>query len=161
MLFRSGSIPAGCSGVTLIPELFPGGFSGKLGGINGFTHETTRSHMYRAALEAISYYTLYGLERLQKVGNYKAQDVICVGGGSRNPLWNQIRADVLGIPLKALDMKETTALGAAMTAFIGIGVYKNIQEAFEAIESRFEEYQPGVEMKKYQELYSKFVEKVF
>ena len=161
MIEEAGSIPAGSSGVTMIPELFPGGFSGKPGGINGFTHETTRSHIYRAALEAISYYTRYGLERLQKVGNYQAKDVIIVGGGSRNPLWNQIRADVLGIPVKALDMKETTALGAATTAFIGIGVYKNIREAFEAVESTYEEYQPGIETNKYQELYSEFVEKVF
>ena len=87
--------------------------------------------------------------------------MICVGGGSRNPLWNQIRADVLGIPVKALDMKETTALGAAMTAFVGIGIYKNIQEAFTALENSYEEFQPGIEREKYMELYAEFVEKVF
>jgi len=98
---------------------------------------------------------------LQQVGNYQAKDVICVGGGSKNLLWNQIRADVLGIPVKVLDMKETTALGAAMTAFISMGVYRNMAEAFTAAGGSFVEYLPGKDKEKYRELYLEFVEKVF
>ena len=161
MIGEAGSISVGCNGVTMIPELFSGGFSGKPGAINGFTHETTRAHIYRAALEALSYYACYGLQRLELVGNYCAKDVICVGGGSKNPLWNQIRADVLGVPVKALDMKETTALGAAMTALTGLGIYKSIEEAFNAVENSYIVHEPGKDKKKYKELYLEFVEKVF
>jgi len=161
MIKEASKIPAGCTGLTFVPEIFPGGFSGKPGNLINITHETTRAHVYRAGLEALSCYLAYGLGMLQKVGNYKAKEVICVGGGSKNPLWNQIRADILGIPLKALDMKETTALGAAMMALTGMGIYASIEEAFNAIESRYEIFEPGENREKYREVYTEFVEKVF
>lgn len=161
MINEAAEIPAGSNGVLIIPELFRGGLSGKQGNIGGLTHETTRAHIYRAGLEALSYYACYGLEKLQYVGNYKARNVICVGGGAKNSLWNQIRADVLGIPVKAMDLKETTALGAALVAFTGMGIYKSIEEAFSAIETSFVEYRPGKDSAKYRELYLGFVESIF
>jgi L-fuculokinase len=161
MIREAGDIPVGCNGVIVTPELFPGGFSGKQGNIKGLTHEVTRAHIYRASLEALSYYACYGIEKLQQVGNYTAKNVICVGGGSKNPLWNQIRADVMGIPVKGIDMTETTALGAALTALTGMGIYKNIEEAFAAIKSSFVQYEPEKDREKYRELYRAFVEVVF
>ena len=53
MIREAETIPAGSDGITMIPELFSGGFSGKQSQINGFTHETTRAHIYRAALGSI------------------------------------------------------------------------------------------------------------
>jgi L-fuculokinase len=82
MIQEAALVPAGSNGVTMIPELFPGGFSGKMGSISGFTHETTRAYIYRACLEALSCYLAYGLEKLRRAGNYMANDLICVGGGS-------------------------------------------------------------------------------
>jgi L-fuculokinase len=161
MIREAGNIQPGCNGIMMTPELFPGGYSGKQGSIQGLTHETSRAHIYRAALEALSCYLAYGLESLQEAGNYTAQDVICVGGGSKNPLWNQIRADLLGIPVRAIDLKETTAVGAAMAAWTGLGLYTNIEEAFSAVKSSYVEYKPGENREKYRELYAGFVEKVF
>jgi L-fuculokinase len=161
LISEAKTVPPGCRGVTMIPELFPGGFSGKPGSFEGFTHETSRAHFYRAGLEALSCYLAYGLDMLQQVGNYTAGELICVGGGSKNKLWNQIRADVMGIPVKALDMKETTALGAALVAFTGIGVYKNIGDAFSAVDSRYEIFTPGPDCEKYKEVYQLFVQRVF
>jgi len=161
MIRGANNIPAGSNGVTVVPELYPTGFSGNHGKFIGLTHETTRSHLYRAGLEALSYYACYGLEILQQVGNYKALNVICVGGGSKNSLWNQIRADVMGIPVKAIDMKEATALGAALVALKGMGIYKSIEESFSAIESTYVEYYPGKNKDRYRELYLRFVEDVF
>lgn len=161
MISEAASIPAGCNGLSLIPELFPGGFSGKSGTLSGFTHETTRGHVFRAGLEALSFYLAHGLDLLQQVGNYTARDLICVGGGSKNPLWNQIRADVMGIPVKVLEMKETTALGAAMTALTGLGVYNSMEEAFTAINSRYDIYEPGENREQYRAMYAGYVERVF
>jgi L-fuculokinase len=161
MIGEAGNIQPGCKGVSMIPELFPGGFSGRTGSITGFTHETTRAHVYRACLEALSCYLAYGLEKLQQVGNYKAKNMICVGGGSKNPLWNQIRADVMGIPVKALDMRETTALGAGLVAFTGMGIFKNIEEACAAIELNYEVYEPSENRHVYRKLYNDFIMRVF
>jgi L-fuculokinase len=158
---EAGQVPAGCNGVFVTPELYPGGLSGKSGNINGLMHETTRAHIYRACLEALSYYACYGLDKLQKVGNYQAENVICVGGGSKNFLWNQIRADVLGIPVQTFDMKETTALGAALTAMIGVGVYKSVDEAFGAINNKYTLFEPRKDREKYREFYLRYEEAVF
>ena len=68
---------------------------------------------------------------------------------------------MLGIPVKALDMKETTALGAALVAFTGMGIYKSIEEAFAAVESRYDTSEPGENREKYKELHELFVQHVF
>ena len=87
--------------------------------------------------------------------------MICVGGGSRNKLWNQIRADVLGIPVRALDMKETTALGAALVAFAATGVYATVEVALQALDNRYAEYLPGRDSELYSKLYADFASEVF
>jgi L-fuculokinase len=161
MISEAADVPPGSGGVTVIPELFPGGYSGKKGNINGFTHETKRGHIYRATLEALCFYARNGLEKLQEAGNYKAENLICVGGGSKNKLWNQIRADVLGIPVRALDMKESTALGAALVAFTAMGVYATVEEAFQALDNQYAEYFPGKDSEIYSKLYIDYGREVF
>lgn len=161
MIDEAGSIPPGCDGVFMVPELFPGGFSGKPGNIGGLMHDTSRAHIYRAGLESLSCYLAYGLEKLQQAGNFQASDVICVGGGSKNKLWNQIRADVTGIPVKALDMQEATALGAAMVAFAGTGIFRKNEEAFSAVNRRYEVYEPSENRNAYRDLYEGYVGKIF
>ncbi|MFN8258968.1 MAG: FGGY-family carbohydrate kinase, partial [Bacteroidales bacterium] len=52
-----------------------------------------------------------------------------VGGGSKNMLWNQIRAKTLQIPVKIISVSETTVLGAALMAFVGTGLFNSIAEA--------------------------------
>jgi L-fuculokinase len=161
MIGEAENVPAGSDGLTITPELFPGSLSGKPGSMDGLTHETTRAHIYRAGLEALSYYLAYGLNKLQRVGNYTAKDLICVGGGSKNPLWNQIRADIMGLPVKVLDMKEATALGAALVAFTGLGEYRNFEEAYSAVDNKYEIYEPSENRRIYEKLYLDFVGKVF
>ena len=51
---------------------------------------------------------------LEKAGGFKSESILCVGGGSKNRLWNQLRANNIGIPLKIIDHKETTVLGASL-----------------------------------------------
>lgn len=172
MTDEAKSIPPGAGGLTIVPELFSGGFSNKQGEISGFTNETTRAHVYRAAVEALSYYTRFALSRLQSaflpLGSYEStlalangKDLICVGGGSKNKLWNQIRSDVLGIPVKVPDISDTTAIGAAITTLTAVGIYDSTAEAFEAMKFNHMEYLPGKDHKRYQELYSEYIEKVF
>lgn len=90
---------------------------------------TTRGHIYRAALEALSYKLKGALNAIEKAGNFKAESVICVGGGSKNELWNQIRADICQIPVKIISQKETTVLGASFFVFIGAGIFSSVAEA--------------------------------
>jgi len=156
MIEEALQIQAGSNGVTVIPELFQGGFVKGKGSIQGLQIDTGSAHIYRATLEALSFYTRHGLEMLQKAGNFKAESVIVVGGGSKNRLWNQIRADVLGIPVRVSDRKETTVIGAAIYAMPGAGMFNSIEEAAKNIESNNYIYEPGANSKIYQQLFENY-----
>jgi L-fuculokinase len=156
MIEQASQIEAGCKGVTVIPELFQGGFVNCKGSISGLQNESTRAHVYRATLEALSFYTRQGLKKLEKAGNFKAQSVICVGGGSKNRLWNQIRADVLGVPIKVSDRKETTVLGAALFAMPVAGLYATPQEASENVLCHNTIYEPSSDAEAYEQIYKNY-----
>jgi xylulokinase len=74
-----------------------------------------RGHLFRAALEGTSLSLGLGIERMKKLG-IAVESVRLVGGGSRNPLWRQILADVLEVPVVCVAEPESAALGAAVQA---------------------------------------------
>ncbi|ATA89003.1 L-fuculokinase [Capnocytophaga stomatis] len=132
MIREASQIPQGVEGVKLNPDFYATqGASG--GSIEGLTLHTTRGHIYRAALEALAFKLKEALNSVEKAGNFKAESIICVGGGSKNALWNQIRADVCGIPVKVIEQKETTVLGASFYVFTSAGFFKSIKEAQQTI----------------------------
>lgn len=95
----------------------------------GLTGATTRGEMARAVLEGAAFSVRHILECLEEVTGERVESVPAVGGGTRSPLWNRIKADVLGRPLEVLRFEETAALGAAAMAGVGSGVYASAQEA--------------------------------
>ena len=58
-----------------------------------------------------------------------ATELRVMGGGARSPLWNQIKADVTGLPVAVPASTETTAIGAAVLALVGCGAYAHPAEA--------------------------------
>lgn len=68
----------------------------------------------------------------EATGN-QPEDIIFAGGASKSPLWCQILSDVLGLPVKVPAVKEATALGAAILAGCGVGIYKDMSEAAEKL----------------------------
>ncbi len=156
MIKEASLIEPGSNGVSIIPELFPGGFLNKKGMINGINHTTSRAHIYRATLEALSYYSRQGIDMLKKAGNFESDNMICVGGGAKNKLWNQIRANVLDMQLTVTDRTETTVIGAAMYAMAGIGIYNDVEEAANNMPNNTITYQPNEDKDKYQQLYNEF-----
>ena len=67
------------------------------------------------------------IEALKENG-FKIKEIRSFGGGSNSRLWNQIKADVCGLPIVISDYSEPGCLGAAIIAGVGSGIYKNIQE---------------------------------
>ncbi|WP_410680929.1 L-fuculokinase [Avibacterium paragallinarum] len=125
MIAEGAAAPVGSQGIR---------FSGKFnsadnGQIVGLSMHSSRGQIYRAALEYMAYQLKAGLDILQQVSHFKAESLICVGGGSKNRLWNQIRADVLNLSIDIVDVAESTVLGAAMFTLAGVGVYDNVQQA--------------------------------
>ena len=90
---------------------------------------------------------------LEKAGGFTTDNILCVGGGSKNRLWNQIRADITGVPVTVIDKKETTMLGAAMFIMYAAGLASSPEEAREMIPFRSEVFEPGSNRRIYEELF--------
>ncbi|WP_241722223.1 L-fuculokinase [Raoultella sp. HC6] len=139
MLQEAGRVPAGCEGVTMRSDLM----GDKQAGWQGVTLSTRRGHLYRSALEALSLRLREQLTMLEAVAGFKARELVLVGGGSRNALWNQIKADTLQLPVKVLEKAETTVAGAAMFAWAGCGVYRSADEARAQVSFDYQTWLPG------------------
>ena len=112
------------------------------GAISGLGINAKREEIYRAALEALAQKTKESLAVLEEMGGFKPESLVVVGGGSKNRLWNQLRADHLDIPIKLIDKKETTVLGAAMFAFAGVGLFESPEKARQNIDYQWELVNP-------------------
>ncbi|MCX6397752.1 MAG: glycerol kinase GlpK [Propionibacteriales bacterium] len=96
------------------------------GAILGITRGTTRAHIVRATLEAITY------EVRDVIGTLPAESAVSVlavdGGAASNDLLCQLQADLLGVPVERPRIVETTALGAAFMAGLGTGVWNSTED---------------------------------
>ncbi|MEM4689066.1 MAG: FGGY-family carbohydrate kinase, partial [Thermofilaceae archaeon] len=111
--------------------------------------------LYRAALEGLSLQLRLALESLERAYGFRAKGVRVVGGGSKNELWNQIRADVLGKPVTVPRQSEATVLGAAIAAFKGAGVYSSMEEGLRRAAFGLRSYEPS-RRAEYDALYRRF-----
>ncbi len=82
----------------------------------------TSAHVARAVLEGCAYALRDIVDRLDALGLGHGE-VRIVGGGARDDLWAAIKADVLGRPVRRVLTEEATAVGAAMVAGVGAGVF--------------------------------------
>jgi autoinducer 2 (AI-2) kinase len=83
---------------------------------------------YRAIMENTALVTLGHLRLVEAATGNRPEKIVFAGGASKSDLWPQILADVLGIPVEVPVVKEATALGAAIMAGKGIGLYTNIKD---------------------------------
>jgi len=143
MISGAEKIPSGCNGVTVVPKFYEE-LKGKPGGqILGLTMETTRDEIYRAMLEALSKRLVEGKKVLEDAGGFRTESILCVGGGSKNRLWNRLRADYTGVPIKIIDHKETTVLGASLFVQAACGNAGSPEEARRQIDYKTEIIEPN------------------
>ena len=100
------------------------------GTIVGMTRGTNRAHIVRAALEAICYQSCDLLSAMTADnGGQKPRQMNVDGGASANSFMMQYQADIMDVPVVRPVVLETTALGAALLAGIGVGLYASKEEA--------------------------------
>ncbi|RLC75684.1 MAG: carbohydrate kinase [Chloroflexi bacterium] len=126
------AVPPGSMGLTLQPYWSPGlklpGPEAK-GAIIGFGGVHTRAHVYRAILEGLAYALREGLERTQKRLRTRTTQVRVSGGGSQSDAAMQITADIFNLPASRPHVYETSGLGAAMDAAVGLGLHPDFETA--------------------------------
>jgi glycerol kinase len=94
----------------------------------GITRGTTKEHIARAALEGIAYQVADILNAMQADAGVKLRELRVDGGASNNNLLMQFQADLLGVSVVRPVVTETTALGAAYLAGLGVRYWKNLAE---------------------------------
>jgi glycerol kinase len=90
------------------------------GTIVGLTRGTGRAHLARAALEGIAYETVDAVRAMETAAGKPLDELRADGGATANAWLMQFQADVLGVPVVVPEIAETTALGAAALAAVGI-----------------------------------------
>jgi autoinducer 2 (AI-2) kinase len=96
-----------------------------------------RAACFRALEEAAAYVALGHLRIVEELTGADVAEAVVTGGAAKGELWPQIVADTIGLPVRIPAVKESTALGAAIYAGVGAGVYRDAAEAASGI-VRFE-----------------------
>lgn len=153
----AAKIPAGSDGLVFFPALSGSNspvINGYARGIFfGLTMSHTLPHMTRALYEGNSYAFRDNIERLKVLGMDDCR-IIATGGGTRSPVWMQIKADLVGMPIQVVDNPEPTALGAAMLAGVALGNFKDFGQAANCLLKYGRVYEPDPSQKaRYDEMY--------
>ncbi|MCL2243594.1 MAG: autoinducer-2 kinase [Treponema sp.] len=107
-----------------------------------------KAAFYRAIMENSCLVTLGHLRLVQEAAGKYPQKIIFAGGAAKSALWPQILADVLGIPVDVPVVKEATALGAAILAGKGIGLYASVKDAAVKLVKIEKTFSPDTENRK-------------
>jgi len=145
-LTAAATAPAGAERLLYFPYLggngSPVGDENVAGAFIGLRALHERSHLVRAVLEGVAFAVRHSLEVVEQVIGRVPDPIRVIGGGGRSPLWLQIRADVLGRVLLGVEVPEAVALGAALLAGVGAGVFPDVPTAAAAVDRAVTAYEP-------------------
>ncbi len=148
----ASSVPAGSDGLVVFPFMaYNKGIFYNL----GFRH--TRAHVGRAIMEANGYGIQMYLQMMEGMLELQFSELRIDGGGSNSSLWRQIISDCINRPVVLPRSRDSTAIGAAMLAAVGTGVYGSYEEAVENMFHIAERRSPIPEnVTVYEQLYAVF-----
>lgn len=163
MTSMTASVPPGCDGLLFSPHL-----GGRIcpsspdmrGAWLGFSWSHTQAHFFRAVMEGVAFEYAYYLRILRELlPDLELTEARAVGGGARSRVWNQIKADVLGVPFQRLTGSEFGTWGAALIAAKAAGLVDNLAErAGEGAQPAGEAAQPNAEFhRSYQPMVDKYI----
>ena len=158
LMEEASASPAGARGVMFLPHMSAAGCpvvdTRSLGAFLGLSNFVQRGDMLRAIIEGLDYQVLDIVAALRSSLAIDPDRLVAVGGATRNQFWMQNKADVIGLPIEVPEVEEATPLGAAILAGIGVGLYRNEQDAFERVYKPGKTYQPDTQLApKYTEWY--------
>lgn len=123
----------------------------------GLSAMHTKRDMLRAVMEGVAYSLRDCLEVCREM-NIDINDMMACGGGGASPLWRQMLADLYCCPVKTVASKEGPALGVAILASVGAGIYDSVPQACSAIIKTDKVQNPvetnSIEYEKYYKLYT-------
>jgi xylulokinase len=135
-------VPAGADGLLFQPylagERTPHMDPRARGSFIGLTRRHGRAHLIRAVMEGVIFGMRQGLDVMLALG-VPVDEIIGSGGATRHPLWLQLQADIYNRPIGCTRTTEAAAVGAAMLAGIGTGVFDDVADAISRVVRRHDE----------------------
>lgn len=159
------AVPPGSDGLMLQPY-WSGGTNNPgaeaRGAIVGFSDVHTRAHIYRAIIEGIAYALREGKEALEKRSGNVVKQLRVSGGGSQSDEVMQITADIFGMTVERPHTFETSGLGAAISAAVGVGIYPDFETATARMTRMGARFEPSANHHKtYDRLYREVYHKMY
>ena len=157
-------VPPGSMGLVLQPYWSPGIFTDceAKGTITGFGEIHKRAHLYRSILEGLTYALKEGAMLIEKKNGVALESLRVSGGGSQSPTVMQITADVFGLPASRPHTYETSTLGAAIVAAVGLKLYDGFDGALKAMTRARDRFEPIPENSRiYQEIFHRVYRKMY
>lgn len=146
---KAAQSPPGANRLIFLPYMYgersPIWDSAARGVFFGLSLATTKGDMVRAILEGAAYGLRHNVETAT-VDGFPVAMLACVGGGARSALWNQIKADVLQRPVSLPGAASGAAMGNAIVAAAGVGLYPSIAEAVAGMVRSGPRYTPQPEL---------------
>ncbi len=157
----AAGVAPGSDGLFLIPHYAGKSmpqFSPDLRGcFYGVGLHTTKAHFIRAIEEGIAYNLQENLDTYRQAG-FEVKKIRSLGGGSKDLLWNQIKADITGCEIRTVEADETTSLGAAVLAAVAVGIASDVPTLCRKIVTEKDIYLPRPEIsRKYAGLYREYL----
>lgn len=136
MAQEAKKIPVGCNGLIYLPYLMgertPHLDPYARGVFFGLSGKHEKQHMLRSVMEGVVYSLCDCLEIIREMG-INIKEVRASGGGGKSQLWRQMQADSFNEKITTINSSEGPALGVAILAGVGAGIYKNVPEACDAV----------------------------
>lgn len=132
---EAADVPPGSNGLVFLPylngERTPHADPHARGSFVGLNLTHTRGHLTRSVMEGITFALRDSLDIIQSLG-VPVRQIRASGGGSKNPFWRQMQADVFGKKITTLQVEQGPAYGVALLAAVGDGQYRSIEDACKA-----------------------------
>jgi xylulokinase len=129
----------------------------------GLGYDKTRAHMIRAVMEGCAFALEHNLRTAYEAG-VSVDFLHAIGGSANSELWTQIKADVTGKALRVPSSDTAAALGAAIVAGVGAGLYRDFRHAVESTVRIARTHEPDAERHSgymgYYEIYRELYEKL-
>ena len=129
-------VPIGCNKLLYLPYLMgertPHLDPDCRGVFFGLSAIHTKYDMLRAVMEGVTFSQRDSVEILREMG-VDLKEMLACGGGGSSPLWRQMLADTFNCEVKTVVSKEGPALGVAILAGVGAGIYKSVEEGCRAV----------------------------
>jgi len=130
--------------------------TGSKGVIVGLTAGTTVEEIYRACMEGVVYEMMLNYERVKETGLH-VRKIHATGGGAKSKVWMQMKADVLNLPITAMETVDAGTVGSAMLTGIACGVFQDLKEAADHMIVPVHTYTPDAKAHEaYMDVYARY-----